>query len=152
MSLYMYYIINLTSYIFRTSSINSSKSFNVAVSPSDVTSSTMVWKYCFTITAPRRTSLHSLRSWSQAEKIILMSVCLFVWGSLSHLRIYHFYEDVTIRGEGLQILTNTWHTWMMVIVQWGFFSLQHLLWHGARLYGHIWGPVTLTSVTPVLTI
>lgn len=35
-----------------------------------------------------------------------MSVCLFVWGSLSHLRIYHFYEDVTISGEGLQYLAN----------------------------------------------
>ena len=33
----------------------------------------------------------------------------------------------------------------MAIVQWGFFSVPHLLWHEASFYdGHLRGPVTLT--------
>ena len=37
-------------------------------------------------------------------------VCLFVCLS-SHSRIFHSYGDVTIAGEGLQILTYARHTW-----------------------------------------
>ena len=34
---------------------------------------------------------------------------------------------------------------LMAIEQWGFFSVPHLLWHGASVYnGHLWGSVTLT--------
>ena len=34
---------------------------------------------------------------------------------------------------------------LMAIVQWGFFSVPHLLWHEASFYdGHLRGPVTLT--------
>ena len=34
---------------------------------------------------------------------------------------------------------------LMAIEQWRFFSVPHLLWHGASVYnGHIRGPVTLT--------
>ena len=33
---------------------------------------------------------------------------------------------------------------LMAIEQWGFFSVLHLLWHGASVYdGHLRGPVTL---------
>ena len=38
-------------------------------------------------------------------------VCLFVWSSTSHSRIFHPYGDVIIIGEGLQILTYTRHSW-----------------------------------------
>ena len=38
-------------------------------------------------------------------------VCLFVWGFSSHSRIFHSFEDVTIAGEGLQILTYARHSW-----------------------------------------
>ena len=37
-------------------------------------------------------------------------VCLFVWGFSSHLIIVHSYGDVTIAGEGLQILTCARHS------------------------------------------
>ena len=47
--------------------------------------------------------LHTLLYW--------MIVCLFVWGLLSHSRIFHSYGDVTITGEGLQILTYVAHSW-----------------------------------------
>ena len=38
-------------------------------------------------------------------------VCLFVWGLSSHSRIFHSHGDVTIAGEGLQILTYARHSW-----------------------------------------
>ena len=35
----------------------------------------------------------------------------------------------------------------------GFFSVSHLLWHEASVYnGHLWGPVTLTSIAERLVI
>ena len=35
---------------------------------------------------------------------------------------------------------------LMAIEQWGFFSVPHLLWHGASVYnGHLRRPVTLTT-------
>ena len=37
---------------------------------------------------------------------------------------------------------------LMAIEQWGFFSVPHLLWHGASVYnGHFQGPLTLTPVS-----
>ena len=38
-------------------------------------------------------------------------VCLFIWAFSSHSRIFHSYGDVTITGEGLQIVTFTRHKW-----------------------------------------
>ena len=38
-------------------------------------------------------------------------VCLFVWSLSSHSRIFHSYGDVSITGEGLQILTYSRHLW-----------------------------------------
>ena len=37
--------------------------------------------------------------------------CLVVWSLSSHSRIFHSYGDVTIAGEGLQILTYARHSW-----------------------------------------
>ena len=36
---------------------------------------------------------------------------LFVWVLSHHSRIFHSYEDATITGEGLQILTFARHLW-----------------------------------------
>ena len=36
---------------------------------------------------------------------------LFVWGFWSHSRIVHSYGDVTITGEGLQMLTYARYSW-----------------------------------------
>ena len=42
---------------------------------------------------------------------------------------------------------------LMAIEQWGFFSVLHLLWHGASIYnGHLWGPVTLTPIAERLAV
>ena len=42
---------------------------------------------------------------------------------------------------------------LMVIEQWGFFSVPHLLWHGASVNnGHLRGPVTLTPIAERLAV
>ena len=57
------------------------------------------------------------------------------------LFIFHSYVEAAIIGEGLQILTNTRHSWPLSM-QWGFFIVPHLLWHGTSVYnGHIRGLV-----------
>ena len=40
---------------------------------------------------------------------------------------------------------------LVAIEQWGFFSVPHLLWHGASVYNcHLLGPVTLTPIAECL--
>ena len=42
---------------------------------------------------------------------------------------------------------------LMAIDQWGFFSVPHLLWHGASIYnGQLRVPVTLTPIARRLTV
>ena len=42
---------------------------------------------------------------------------------------------------------------LMVIEQWGFLSVPHLLWHGAWIYNsHLRGPVILTPATERLAV
>ena len=78
--------------------------------------------------------------------------CLFVWGVSSHSRIYHTYEDFTIAGEGLHANFDLCSV-LMAIEPWGFFSVPHLLWHGASVYdGHLRGPVTLAPISERLAV
>ena len=43
---------------------------------------------------------------------LFLFVCLFVWlRFLSHSRIFQWYRDVTVAGEGFQILTFARHSW-----------------------------------------
>ena len=59
--------------------------------------------------------------------------------------------DVTISGEGLQIFDLC--SALMAIEQWVFFSVPHLLWHGASVYnGNLRGPVTLTAIAERLAV
>ena len=70
-------------------------------------------------------------------------------GLTSHSKILYSYWDVNITCEGLQIF-NLCST-LMVIEQWGFFSVPHLLWHGASVYnGHLWGSLALTLIAESL--
>ena len=67
-------------------------------------------------------------------------------GRSSLSRIYHSYEEFTIAGEGLHANFDLCSV-LMAIEPWGFFSVPHLLWHGASVYdGHLRGPVTLTPI------
>ena len=48
------------------------------------------------------------------KNIIQIEVfCLFVCGFSSNSIIFHSFGDVTITGEGLHILTYTWHSWAL---------------------------------------
>ena len=40
-------------------------------------------------------------------------VCLILWSLSSHSRIFHSYVDITIAGEGLQILTYARLSWSL---------------------------------------
>ena len=44
----------------------------------------------------------------------LLFACLFIWSFSSHSRIFHSFWDVTISGEGLQILIYTRHYWQLI--------------------------------------
>ena len=50
--------------------------------------------------------------WPRVSRKIFL-LCLFVWSLLSHLRIFYSYGDVTIAGEGLQILIHARHSWQL---------------------------------------
>ena len=47
----------------------------------------------------------------RASADVCLFVCLFVWGFSSHSIIFQTFADVTIVGEGLQILTYARHLW-----------------------------------------
>ena len=62
-------------------------------------------------------------------------------------RSYHWTIFDTIFWLTFTHLDARWHSALISIEQWGFFSVPHLLWHGASVYnGHHRGPVTLTPV------
>ena len=41
---------------------------------------------------------------------------------------------------------------LMALEQWEFFSVPHLLWQGASVYGHLQGPMTITPNVERLTV
>ena len=81
------------------------------------------------------------------EAYVCLFVCFFLFVCLSsHSKIFLTYGDVTITGEGLRILT-------VAVAQWGFFSVSHLLWHGASVYnGHLQVPLTLITIAERLAV
>ena len=73
-------------------------------------------------------------------------------GFSSHSRMFHSYRDVTIAGEGLQILTYARHSWTLSSEE-RFFSVSHLMWHRASVSnGHLLGPVTLAHIAEHLAV
>ena len=78
--------------------------------------------------------------------LLQMAICLFV------------YFGLFVPLENLLLIWRSHHyRWsatnfdlcsaLMPIEQWGFFSMPHLLWHGASIYnGHHRGPVTLKPI------
>ena len=79
-------------------------------------------------------------------------VCLFVWRFSSHSRMFYSFQDVTITGEGLQILMLARHSWPLS-------SKRSLTCHtycdtrsGPSLHHcHLRGPVNLTPFAVLLT-
>ena len=73
----------------------------------------------------------------------LKMICLFVLlENFSHVWRRHYYQWKAANFDLLVCLA------LMAIEQPGFFSVPHLLWHGAFIYnGHPQGPVTVTPIT-----
>ena len=80
----------------------------------------------------------------------IIIVCLFDWGLSSHSRIVHSYGDVSIIVKRCKFdLCSA----LMAIEQWGFFSVPHLLLHGASVYnGYLREPVKLTTIAERLAV
>ena len=74
--------------------------------------------------------------------------CLFVWSLSSHSIIFQSYGDVTIAGEGLQILTYARHSWPLSSED----SLTCHIYCDTLYNGHLRGPVTLTPVAERLAV
>ena len=78
---------------------------------------------------------------SNQNYINILFVCLFVclFVSRSTRQFFTHTEKSSLPGKGCSAL--------MAIEQWGFCSVQHLLWHGVSVYnGNFRGPVTLTPI------
>ena len=64
--------------------------------------------------------------------VVFIFLCFFVFvlvlcfGFSFHSRNFHSYGDVTIAGEGLQILTYARHSWQLSSA-WEFFCVPHLI-------------------------
>ena len=72
-----------------------------------------------------------------------------------YLRILEFIVSLVLRRQHCRWRAANFDLWSapMATEQWGFFSVPHLLWHGASLYkGHQRGPVTLTPNAESLTV
>ena len=81
------------------------------------------------------------------------NVCLFVLGFSSHSRIFHSYGVVTITGEERGRAANfDLCSALMVIEQWGFFSVPHLLWHWAFVYNGLRRHMTLAPFAERLSV
>ena len=60
------------------------------------------------------------------------------------MKLHFLFGDVTIASDELQIFD---------IEQWGFFSVPHLLWHGASVYnGHLQVHMTLAPIAVLLIV
>ena len=79
-----------------------------------------------------------------------LSVGLFVLGFSSYSRIFHSYGDspLPLKAANFDLCSA-----LMAIEQLGFFSVPHLLWHGASVFNsHVHGPVTLTLIAKHLAV
>ena len=62
---------------------------------------------------------------------------------------FWFLGDVNIAIEVLQIMTSA----LVAVEQWGFFSVPHILWHGASFYnGHLQRSVTFTTIAESVAV
>jgi hypothetical protein len=69
---------------------------------------------------------------------------LIIYCFTSRSRIFHWYGDVTIAGEGLQKLGLC--SALRVFEQGGIFIVPHLLWHGTSGFPVIWMTVPLSRL------
>ena len=79
----------------------------------------------------------------------ITDVCFYLFvfvrlGFFTHIET----PSLSVKGSNFDLCWT-----LMAIEQWGFFSVPHLLWHGASVYnGHLRGPVTLTPIAERLAV
>ena len=80
------------------------------------------------------------------QSAVVCFVWIFLLGFSSHSKIFTHLETSPLKISNL-------NSALMAIEQRGFFNVPNLLWHEPTLYnGHLWGPVTLTSVAEGLAV
>ena len=91
--------------------------------------------FCLRVNYWNNKCISETPSFTSRDIPIFLLFCLFVWSFSSQSKIFHSFGDVSIAGERLQILT-------MVINQWGFFSVPHILRQEVSVdNGHLRGPL-----------
>ena len=93
---------------------------------------------------------------------VCLFVCLFVCVCVCFLFVCLFGAYVSLENFSLiwrqrhyrwRAVNCYLHSTLMAIEQWGFFSVPHLLWHGASVYnGHLRGPLTLKPIAKRLVV
>ena len=86
------------------------------IAESNIRMSMCIKGYTLKTTLKQITRIDVYHEWYQWCTFLASSchyVCLFVWSLSSHSRIFHLFWDVTIVGEGLQILTYARHIWLL---------------------------------------
>ena len=99
--------------------------------------------YCIT----RPTAL-PLKANSYSVSQVCLFICLGLFATLGEFLLIwrrHYYR---LRAAHVDLCSA-----LMAIVQWVFFNVPYLLWHGASVYnGHFRWPVPLTPITERLAV
>ena len=73
----------------------------------------VTWKYCFIKVNNNYFQECFPTSFTTVINDCQALLFVYVWGFSSHPRIFQTWEDVTITGKGLQILSYTQHSWLL---------------------------------------
>ena len=80
--------------------------------------------------------------------MIYLFVCLWVFVPFESFSLIWRRHNCRWRAANFYLCSA-----LMAIEQWGFFSVPHVMWHGASVYyGHLRGHVTLTPVAERLAV
>ena len=79
--------------------------------------------------------------------ILCLIVCFFLFGVYFIVPLENFSLIWRRHHYRWRVANFDLCSALMIIEQWGFFNVPHLLWHGASgYYGIVRGPVTLTPI------
>ena len=109
------------------------------------------WEHCLAIIVKMKTllftSLTNNSDLTRVQDFVCLFVCLGFFVQLGNFSLIRRRYHCQWRAENFDQL--------VAIEQWGFFSVPHLLWHGASVYmynGHLRGPVTLAPIAERLAV
>ena len=95
-----------------------------------------MFKYCY------------IGHWTEYQPFKCLFVCLGLYIPLENFSLIWRQHHYRWRAVNFYL-----HSTLVAIEQWGFFSVPHLLWHGASVHnGHLRGPLTLKPITKRLVV